>query len=365
MTTATNIKVTRDEKAWEAEISAEIPADAMQTYRAEALKEIQKTAKLDGFRPGKAPEDAIIRVYGEAAILREAAEHAIQHELPEILAKEELPIVESPRVSTGTPESGKPLAFTARASLAPKVELPDYESIAKKVRETKEDTSVSDTEHKEALTHLRRERARIDKIEAGTEPQKAAEESRAMKDEELPALDDEFVQSLGYADATAFEGALRENIKNEKELKAQDKRRTAILDEIIKKSTIKYPASLRDYELDEMEGRLRDDLQRLGRTLEQYLAETKKTREELRSMWTESADQRAKVRLVLAQIAAKEKIEPGEAEVAHEIEHAKQHYPQASADQLRPHVLHAMRNEMTLRWLEGNHEPVGHTAHDH
>jgi len=365
MTTATNIKVTRDEKAWEAEISAEIPAESMQKYRAEALKEIQKTAKLDGFRPGKAPEDQIVRVYGEAAILREAAEHAIQHELPEILAKESLPIVESPRVTTATPESGKPLAFTARASLAPSVELPDYLAIATKVRETKEDTSVSDDEHKEALLHLRRERARIDKIEGGAEPQKAAEESRAMKEDELPALDDEFVQSLGYPDAAAFSDALRANIKSEKELKAQDKRRTAILDEIIKKSTIKYPASLREYELDEMEGRLSEDLARIGRTLEQYLAETKKTREELRSMWTESADQRAKVRLILANIAGKEKIEPGEAEVAHELEHAKEHYPQASEAQLRPHIVHAMRNEMALRFLEGNTDPVGHTAHDH
>src|SRR3569832_118612 len=144
MSDATNVKVTRDEKAWEAEITAEIPAEAMQKYRGDALKEIQKSAKLDGFRPGKAPEAQIVRVYGEAAVLREAAEHAIQHELPEILAKENLPIVDTPRVSTDTPESGKPLKFTARAPLAPKIELPDYKAIAKKITDKKEDTSVTD-----------------------------------------------------------------------------------------------------------------------------------------------------------------------------------------------------------------------------
>ncbi|MSU73870.1 trigger factor family protein, partial [Candidatus Kaiserbacteria bacterium] len=67
-----NVKVTRDDAAWEAEIKAEIPAEMLAHYRVEALKEIRKTAKLDGFRPGKAPEEQILQVYGEGAILREA-----------------------------------------------------------------------------------------------------------------------------------------------------------------------------------------------------------------------------------------------------------------------------------------------------
>ncbi|MCR4281011.1 MAG: trigger factor family protein, partial [Candidatus Kaiserbacteria bacterium] len=65
---ATNIKVTRDKDAWEVEVKAEIPAESYSRYRAETLKEMQKTAKLDGFRPGHAPEEAIIRVYGESTI---------------------------------------------------------------------------------------------------------------------------------------------------------------------------------------------------------------------------------------------------------------------------------------------------------
>ena len=194
-----NVKVTRDEKAWEVGVRAEIPADVLAKYKKEALKEIQKTAKFDGFRPGKAPVERILEVYGESALMRHAVEHAIQHELPELLAKENLLVIESPRVETEDPVAGKPLSFTARASLAPRVDLPDYKALAQKHPPAGEEVvAVSDDEHTEALTHLRRERARIDKIEAGTETQKAAEESRAMKADELPALDDEFVQSLGY-----------------------------------------------------------------------------------------------------------------------------------------------------------------------
>ena len=360
-----NIKTSRDDERWEAEVRAEIPADVLLKYRGEALKEIQKTAKLDGFRPGKAPEDRIVQVYGEGTIMRHAAEHAIQQELPELLAKENLLIVEAPRVTTDTPESGKPLVFTARAALAPEITLPDYKAIGKKHSETKEDTTVTDEEHAQALAHLRRERARIDKIESGTEPQKAAEESKAMEEKDLPELDDAFVQSLGIESAEKFAETVRSNIKTEKEMRAVEKRRAATLDELVKNSTVRFPAALREYELDDMEARLKDDLSRIGQSLESYLSETKKTREELRASWKDAADNRAKVRLILAEIARKENIEPDAAALEHELEHAKQHYPQADPEALRAHIAHAMKNEMTLRMLEGNSEPVGHTSHDH
>ncbi|MFA7309399.1 MAG: trigger factor [Candidatus Paceibacterota bacterium] len=367
MSTATNVKVSHDKKAWEVEVTAEISAEALATHRAAALKNIQKSATLDGFRPGKAPEDAIIRVYGEGALMRHAAELAIESELPLILAKEQVAIVEAPRVTTSAPETGKPLTFTARAALAPKVELPEYKKIAEKLRAIKEDTSVSDKEHSDALTHLRRERSRIDKIEAGTDPQKAAEESKAAKVEELPELDDMFVQTLGYESAAAFSEALRKNIGQEKELRALEKRRAAILDELTSKSSISYPASLREYELDDMEARMKDDLSRMGQTFESYLVETKKTREEIRASWNDAADKRAKVRLILAEIARKEMIEPPADALEHEMQHAREHYPNADEHALRSHISHAMRNEATLRFLEGNTEAVGHTAesHDH
>ena len=347
-----NVKISRDEKAWEVEVHAELPAEALARYREETLDELQKNAKLVGLRPGNAPKDRIIQTYGEAAILKQAVEHAIQHELPELLAAEKLLIIESPRVTTEAPTPGKALPFTARAALAPSVELPDYKATAKKHNATKEEISVSDQEHTEALTHLRRERARIDKIEAGTEAQKAMEESRAIEEKELPALDDTFVQSLGYENAEKFGEALRANIKTEKEMRAQEKRRAVILDDLVKDSKVSYPAALREYELDDMEARIKEDIERAGSTWEGYLTQAKKTREDIRAEWKDAADKRAKVRLILAEIARKETIEPDGKALAHEVEHAKKHYPQADPNALRAHIAHAMRNDATLKFLE-------------
>src|SRR3990167_2829533 len=147
----TTVKVTRDTERWEVVVEAEIPTEILLTYRGHAIKEIRKTAKIDGFRPGHAPEEAIVRVYGEPAILRHAAEDAVQHELPEILASQKLPIVETPRVTINAPEAGKPLAFTARAALAPEIELADYKEVAKKHLKGKKEAEVSDDEHAKAM----------------------------------------------------------------------------------------------------------------------------------------------------------------------------------------------------------------------
>lgn len=361
----TNVKISRDDTRWETEIKAEIPAEALATYRDMALKEIQKTAKLDGFRPGNAPLERIVQVYGEGAVMKHAAEMAIENELPLLLAKESLAIVEAPRVTTDTPESGKSLVFTARAPLAPEITLPDYQAIAKKHTDKKDDTSVSDDEHKQALLHLRRERARIDKVEAGTDPQKAVEESKAMDEKDLPELDDAFVQSLGIESAEKFIESVRKNLQTEKEMRTREKRRAGILEELGKESKVSYPAMLREYELDDMEARLKDDLSRIGQTFEGYLAEVKKTHEELRESWKEAAESRAKIRLILAEIARKENILPNPEAVDHELGHATQHYPKADPEALRAHIVHAMKNEMTLRFLEGDKEPVGHSSHNH
>lgn len=363
MTNATNVKTSRDEERWEFELSAEIPAETLQKYRADAVKDIAADAELPGFRKGKAPESVIVKHYGEQTILEHAAEHAVKHVLPELLAKEEANIVEAPHVSIATPMIGVPLKFTARAPLAPEVKLPDYKKIAEKVLKEKTEQTVSDTEHEEALTHLKRERARIDHIEKGKTPQEAAEAAKATDAKDLPALDDTFAQSVGYENADKFYTAVRDNMKNEKELREAEKIRAKMLEELVKASTIKYPAVMKEYELDDMEGRMAGDLEQMGTTIDKYLASVKKSKADLRKEWDASADQRAKVRLLLAEIARKENIQPNPEAVEHQVAHAKEHYKDADMDLLRAHISHAMRNEAVINFLEGK-EPVAHT-HDH
>ena len=355
----TTVKITRDAERWEVLVEAEIPAGIILTYREHAVKEIQKTAKIDGFRPGHAPESEIIRVYGEPAILRRAAEDAVQRELPEILASQKLPIVETPHVNINAPERGMPLTFSARAALAPEIKLADYKVIAKKHLPAKgKGLEVSDEEHAKAMTHLKRERARIEKVEAGKKPAEAAEEAKAIGEKDLPELDDEFAISIGYESIAHFHTKVRENMKTEKERQAKDVRRQAIIEDLVKNSKISYPAILREYEINEMEARLKDDLAGAGMTLETYLAQMKKTWEQILAEWKAPSDARAKTRLILGEIARVEKIEPDEEALKQEVEHAKKHYKDATPEALRAHIAHAMRNEAVLKFLEKNDDSI-------
>lgn len=348
----TNVQISRDTERWELEVRGEIPADVLAKHRSGALKEITADAKIDGFRPGKAPESVVLKQYGEAAILEQAAEHAVKHAIPEILAKEKANIVEAPRVSIETPVAGEPLKFVARAPLAPEVKVADYKKIAAAKNAEKTEVSVTDEEHTQTMTHLKREKARVSGLEAGKDPAVAMEEARKMEEKDLPELDEEFVRSLGYESVEKFSDVVRENLKNEKELKESEKRRASLLDELVKNSEIKYPSILKEYELDDMEARMAGDLERMGTSTEKYLTSVKKTIEDLRKEWAPQADERAKVRLVLAEIARTEKLEADQERLANEIKHAKEHYPQADETALRAHISHALRNEAVMTWLE-------------
>ena len=101
-----------------------------------------------------------------------------------------------------------------------------------------------------------------------------------------------------------------------------------------------------------MEARLKDDLAGAGMTLQTYLAQTKKTWEQILAEWKAPSDTRAKTRLILGEIARKENIEPDETLLAQEVEHAKKHYKDAAPEALRAHIAHAMRNEAVLKFLE-------------
>lgn len=348
--------VSRDEKRWELILTGEIAPENIAFHRAHVLAELVKDAHLPGFRPGKAPEDQVVKAVGEPEVMRRTIEHAIHHELPEILAAQDARIVASPQVTVDKAPSSfpatEPILFTARAPMAPEIKLPDYKKIAVKHNKERKEVEVTDDEHKETLNHLKRERARITKVELGLTPQEAMEQARAMEEKDLPDLDDEFVKSLGYESAEKFTEAVKNNIKSEKELREVEKRRAGMLDEIVKEATINYPALLLNYELDDMEARMQDDIQRMGLTMEKYLAETKKTREEIRASWHDAADNRAKMRLVLSQIAQDEKIDVDPERFEKEFAHAKQHYQNADEASLRAHISHAMRNEAVITWLE-------------
>jgi len=352
----TNVKTERYDSKSEMTISVEIPAENISHYRSHALKKLGAEVKIDGFRKGHVPEDVLVKHVGEAEILREAASHAIEAQYPlvmqEVLEKESLPIIGQPSVSVTKLAPDNPIGFSIQLALMPEVKLPDYKKIAKQHNSKTEDIEVKEEEVQETIVHLRRERAKIERIEKGMGPQQAGDEVQNLPTLELPGLDDAFAKTLGFENAEKFTEKLRENIKHEKEHRAREKNRIAIIEDIIKSANIPLPNVLVEHELNAMEEQFAQDLSQGGTTIEKYLEHTKKTREDLRNELREGAEKRTRMHLVLRAIAEAEKIEAPKEDVEKQVKHTLEHHKDANEEHVRSYFTLNLRNESVFRFLE-------------
>ncbi len=84
---------------------------------------------------------------------------------------------------------------------------------------------------------------------------------------------------------------------------------------LMKNVKIKLPEILVQEEVNRMLSRLIDQTARLGLTVEQYLASSNKTQEQIKEEYTQQAQETLKLELILSAIADKEKIEISDDEV--------------------------------------------------
>ncbi len=119
----------------ELEITGEISAGDFESCRQAAIKNLSEGVKIDGFRPGNAPEKILIDKIGEGTILEKMAEIALQKAYPKILEENKIQAIGRPLIDVTKIAKGNPLGFKIRTAAMPEIELPDYKAIAKKINE--------------------------------------------------------------------------------------------------------------------------------------------------------------------------------------------------------------------------------------
>ena len=137
----------------------------------------------------------------------------------------------------------------------------------------------------------------------------------------LPDVDDEFARSVGEVETVE---ELRTEIRDALERRSADEARHSFADRIIdfaaSNASVELPEVMIANEIEIMRDELRNRLaaQRIG--LDQYLALSKQTPEELATELREPASRRVKVLLVLSAIAEKEGIDATPEEIQGEID---------------------------------------------
>ncbi len=336
----------------EVEITGEITVEKMDSMRKKAIESLKKEITLPGFRKGTAPENLVIQQIGEVKILEEAGELALGEVYPDILEDEKLDPLGKPEVTITKIGVGSALGFKIKTALMPEVKIGNYKKIAQKVYAKEVAVEVTDKDIEDVILNLRKNVAHAKLHEEGGYDEHDHSHGE-IKDEDLPEVNDDFLKQIGeFASVEDLKEKIKENLLKEKTFKAKDKKRTETLEEIINASTIEIPQILIDGELDRMKAQFEDDLAQSGITLTNYLSYAKKTEDDLKADWKDTAIKRAKSQIILNTIAKEESITPDEAMIKTEMEKILAHHKDAERFRVRMYVETFLTNDLVFKFLE-------------
>ena len=156
------------------EIEVTLPFTEFELHVKRAAAALSEERDIEGFRRGKAPYEAVKNKFGESTIYERAAEHAVRKTYPSLMEnlednppegmKQFLP-VGSPEITITKLAPGNELIYKAKIALMPSVELPDYQSIAKKLAAGKKEVSVTEDEITKTLEWIRESRMEVAPVE--------------------------------------------------------------------------------------------------------------------------------------------------------------------------------------------------------
>jgi trigger factor len=337
----------------EVELVGEITADAFEAFRAHALEHAAGNVEIPGFRKGKAPADLIEKHVSPMAILQEMADHAFNEYYPKMITEHKIDAIGNPAIQVTKIAPNNPLGFTIRTAVMPLVKLPDYAAIAKK--ESKEvATEVTEEELEGAITELKKMRANQEKQEKGETEDVATAADGEKKEEELPELTDDYVKALGpFENVLDFKIKFRQNMEQEKAQREREKNRLAIIEKVLEGTEVEIPSLLIEGELNRMLYQMQADISRMGFSYEDYLKHLNKTEETIRQEFRPDAEKRAKMELVMHEIAKLEKLAPSPELVAEEVAALMKQYPGADNSRAEAYVTQILTNDAVFSFLEG------------
>lgn len=142
------------------QISVTVPKERVAKEYETSVVSVSKTAKLNGFRPGKVPRHMVERLMGDR-IRYDVANRLINESLRGAFEQHKLEVVGEPEVDLKEMEPAKALEFTAKVALYPQPTISNY--LNRKVEVVKK--TIGDKEVTESLERLREAKAELKPID--------------------------------------------------------------------------------------------------------------------------------------------------------------------------------------------------------
>ncbi len=171
-------------------ITKKVEGETWEKAKDKAFEKVNKKAKIDGFRPGKAPKEVYLKHYGEESLFYEAADLCLDKVYEEVMKENEKEeIVARPEIGVKSIDTkGVELTFTL--TLKPEVTLGKYKGLKAK----KEKVKVTKEE-----------------IEKTIEEMRDHYKENVTKEGTIENGDIAIIDFKGLKDGKAFEGGTAEN----------------------------------------------------------------------------------------------------------------------------------------------------------
>ena len=326
-----------------AKITVEVPFEELKPSLDAAYQSIAKQINIPGFRKGKVPPPVIDRQVGRGAVLDEAINDALPKLYVQALQENDLQPLAQPEIDVTKLEDNSLFEFTAEVDVRPTIEVPSYDALTvqvddvtvsdedvdeqveslrerfatlKDVERPAQDGDVTTIDLKatrdgEAVeggevsgySYKLGSGEMIEGIDDALRGLSAGEEATfsssllggdlsgeevevnvklsAVKEQELPELDDDFAQTASEFDTVA---ELREDVATRlergKRLEQAAAARDAVLEQLLDSAEIPLPDSVVTEELAGRRQEIEQQLMYAGMTMEQYLDNEKQTVDE-------------------------------------------------------------------------------------
>ncbi|HSS60537.1 MAG TPA: trigger factor [Candidatus Limnocylindrales bacterium] len=144
-------------------MTIEVPAERVNATYDKVLNRLASRAKIEGFRPGKAPRALVESRIGPAALREEVVETMVPEVVQQALTEKSIDPIDNPDVEVLELERGRPARLKATISVMPDVTLADAKNL--KVEPPDHSHEVTDEMLERRLDDLREPLAEITPVE--------------------------------------------------------------------------------------------------------------------------------------------------------------------------------------------------------
>ncbi len=219
------------------EIQIEVPENRVEIEYKSVINNIRNSAKIDGFRKGKAPIDLIERKYMEIAD-KEVAENLLRTEYYEAVKEKDFKPISMPQFDFESISRGKTFTFKAIFEIMPTVQLGEYKGLVADERMC----AITDDDVTAEIDALRERNANISKKEDDGKVEKG--DLARIKVKRIDTLDESEIEETPYRDYSIVVGKSKSEYTFDDhilDMKAGEE----------KEVKIKYP---KDYEVADLAG---------------------------------------------------------------------------------------------------------------